>query len=476
MGSKGERMKKQLVIILSLILVFGFAASAFAIHAEIPSETQSVVAKSSTQITLGGEIRVRGWYQKHIADVTAGGITYSIPVNGNANSFYDERVRLSLDAQVSPNVEGFIQLESNSASDVDKWGAVNNKKSALYILQSWILYTGSGLFGVPAGIKVGHMPLALGEKQFFDHTKFGDDAIVFFVNPTKELHIGLLTIKLLENSVSRYLSSTTDGNGGNAEDADAYVALMTYKINDQNTIGTNLTFINQSSNNDFATLAPSTLYGDNTKFYNLGFHANGKAGQFGYKGEVDIQFGHTDFGTDRSRFRGYGVMLAANYDINPVNLRSSFAYGSGDRHTDNNKISTFQTFLGADQHYTLVYEYRVSGASAVMSGSGKQSGIANTTYYNIGADFTPVKDVKTSLDFYYLKASKVPEGSDISKKAGWEVDGKVVYNVAKNLTYQVDAGYFHSSHGYQDVYDATLGDDTQRKGATVLRHALTLSF
>ena len=30
------------------------------------------------------------------------------------------------------------------------------------INEAWILYSGSGLFGVPAGLKIGHMPLALG--------------------------------------------------------------------------------------------------------------------------------------------------------------------------------------------------------------------------------------------------------------------------------------------------------------------------
>ncbi len=59
-------MKKYLALILGVLFVLSFAASAFAIHAEIPSETQAVVAKGSTQITLGGEIRTRGWWQDNI--------------------------------------------------------------------------------------------------------------------------------------------------------------------------------------------------------------------------------------------------------------------------------------------------------------------------------------------------------------------------------------------------------------------------
>ena len=47
-------MKKFLAIILGTIFVLSFAATAFAIHAEIPSETQAVVAKGTTQITIDG--------------------------------------------------------------------------------------------------------------------------------------------------------------------------------------------------------------------------------------------------------------------------------------------------------------------------------------------------------------------------------------------------------------------------------------
>ena len=53
-------MKKYLALVLGVLFTLGFAASAFAIHAEIPAETQAVVAKGSTQITMGGELRFRG--------------------------------------------------------------------------------------------------------------------------------------------------------------------------------------------------------------------------------------------------------------------------------------------------------------------------------------------------------------------------------------------------------------------------------
>ncbi|NJD54933.1 MAG: hypothetical protein FIA94_00850, partial [Nitrospirae bacterium] len=97
-------MKKTIALVAAVVFVLGFAASAFAIHAEIPAETQAVVATGGTQITLGGEVRVRGWYRKNLAS--------ALGQDSDSYAWYDQRVRLSVDAKVSPNVQAFIQLES----------------------------------------------------------------------------------------------------------------------------------------------------------------------------------------------------------------------------------------------------------------------------------------------------------------------------------------------------------------------------
>ena len=283
-----------------------------------------------------------------------------------------------MDATVAPGIKGFVMLETNggtntSTSDLYKWGGLNSKPNSLNINEAWILYSGSGLFGFPSGLKIGHMPLALGEKQFFDHTKFGDDAIVFFMNPVKPLEIAFLTFKGYE------------GFQANTTDLDAYVALATYKLDDNNKIGAHFTYLNE----------PNPGYFDNLKEMNLGLHANGNVAGFGYKGELDVQGGSV--GDPKTKFRGYAASLGLNFNVNPVNLRVSAAYGSGDNNATDDKQKEFQTFLGDDQHYTLVYEYKV--ASAAQSG-GVNTGLANTTYGNIGVDFAPTKDLTTSLDAY----------------------------------------------------------------------------
>lgn len=423
--------------------MLGFAASSFAIHAEIPAETQAVIAKGSTQVTIGGLLRTRAWYFNNLDRRSGSGSTH-IPNDDGSRGFYDQRVQLLVDAQITPNVKGLFQLQGDQV-----WGSAgaNQKGDSLAWIQAWIQYTGSGLFGFPAGLKIGHMPLALGNQTFFQHTTNGSDAIVFFMDPTKALHVGLLTVKLNERT------TRTD----NADDTDAYVALTTYKINDKNTVGANYTYINKSSNPE----VPGSDTVTDMKLQNLGIHANGSAAGFGYKASADIQFGKM---SDGVKARGYGIVLAGNYKVNPVNVRASFAYGSGDKASTTDKNEGFQTFLSDVEHYTIAYEYRVISAAG-----GINTGINNTTYYNLGVDFSPTKDITASLDGYVLRASKTASG--ISKTLGWEVDAKLVYKVARNLNYVVDAGYFKTGSYYGDRYGSTAEENV-----TLVRQQLILSF
>ena len=206
--------------------------------------------------------------------------------------------------------------------------------------------------GFGSGVKIGHMPLALGEKQFFDHTKFGDDAIVLFMDPIKQLHLAALTIKFLDASSA----------AGNSRDLDGYVGLAVFKIDENNSVGGNITYLNEPN--------PGALP-EAFKLINLGVHANGNAGMVGYKAEADMQLGSQDTGDAKQKFRGFGVMAGVNVNLNPVNVRAQAAYGSGDKDASDKKIKSFQTFLtsglaaggSADQHYTLVYEYKVASAA-----------------------------------------------------------------------------------------------------------------
>jgi hypothetical protein len=448
-------LRKFLAILISALFILSFAASSFAIHAEIPAETQAVIAKGSTQITLGGLLRIRGWW----ADNTDGNLfntsTGLLPADlsdSGSGSRYDQRFRIFVDAKVTPNVQGYIMLQGDWV-----WGPAantgNNQGDEGEVIQAWIQYTGAGLLGVPAGIKIGHMPLALGHQTFFQHTTNGDDAIVLFADPTKAWHVALLTIKLSENF----------GTGGgqfsdNTNDLDAYVFLTTYKMNGH-TLGANYTYLNQSD----ANVHHSTI----------GVHAAGSFAGLGYKAEANYQFGEVgetaanqDIDAD-----AWSVMLGLNYKVNPVNLRASFGYGTGDDDPLDNDNEEFQTFLSPVPHLSgaIAYEYHVTSTGLnQITGNGSRNGLANATFYNLGLDYSPTKNLTTRLDGYIFRASDTVTGS---KDAGWEIDAGFVYSLARNLKYYFDIGYFDAD----DFYTDSLGIADPEE-VTLIRQQFILSF
>ena len=475
-------MKKYLALVLGVLFTLGFAASAFAIHAEIPAETQAIVAKGTTQVTLGGEIRLRGELRNNTDLDKAGGQVTATSAGENADttSSYDGRVRLRIQADVSKNTMGVIHLESGgNATDTYTWAlqtgegkgtytSGNAKKGTLDILEAWIQHKFNA--GVPAGIKVGHMPLKLGDGLFFDHSKLGDDAIMLFLNPTKELHVALLTAKF------------TEGTTTAADDADAYIALMTYKTG-KTSVGADFTYIDDSRNyiNSSGVLTSQAYNNKGLHLTNLGLRAATEVGGFGIKGDVEFNSGSSkseaNFAglSDKTiKNNGFAYLVGASYKLNPVKLSLDYAMGSGDSSSTDNKNNGFANALSNVQKYTFVYDYRVATAQGSLN-----TGLTNTRYIKLGATGDLTKDLNVDANLYVLSAVKKKQiassGSGTvntkgdSKKVGRELDAKITYKLDKNLVYFVEGGYLWTGAFYDQA--ALTADD-----AYAVRHGLTLSF
>lgn len=492
-------MKKYLAVLLGVLFIFSFTATAFAVHETVPPE-ESVVSKGPAKITLGGKIVARGWYFDNIGpqviDTSAadwfGVNTGALPVSSHSQALYTTNVYLTVDAKIGENVQGFMELESSSResnnSGVLYWGTYDTKNDMeLKFRQLWLQYTGSGLLGVPTGIKAGHMPISLGEKIFLNNERFGSDAIVVWVDPMKDLHLLAGTVKLVESS------NVNVGSINHAEDLDGYLLLATYMLDKDNTVGINYVLANSDSNLPSTAAIAGIPNCSSLNFQNVGVHANGKILGFSYGAEVDFNFGKAQdvdvlAGAD-AKFKGWGVFARAAYMLDPVNIRASFARGSGDKDINDNSIKEFQTLVGTDAtgaiarypHYTQIYErsVRTAALSAIVStnpgGNIRTTGIANTTYYNLGIDVNPVKEVAVSLDGYILRATENAGWNQlakrsVSKNVGWELDSKISWKIAKNLTYFVEAAYFDVGGFYQDAFDI------KEKNVTQAVHGLLLTF
>ncbi|WP_353685495.1 alginate export family protein [Thermodesulfovibrio sp. 3462-1] len=460
-------MKKYASILAALVLLLGLAALSYAAPAEIPSDTTAVIAKGKTQITLGGELRFRGLYGKNL-DVEEKD-TYP-----DSQSYYDYRVRLNLEAKVSPNTTGYVEVESNrtatnNSSENVYWGSgtrgprgtypVGNwhNESNLYIRQAWIQYQGTGLLGVPAGFKVGKQLIKLGYGLFFDHTYYGDDAILVFVQPLKELTIAAHTIKFSE------------GNIALNDDATAYGILAAYAGKGFG-LSADVTYVDHQN---FGTIGGPGPFLD-IHLWNFGLRGNADdiAGTgLNFRADVEFQTGKIRDTNPDIKLRGWAALAGLDYKFKPIplTLTLEYAIGSGNKQNTLNKDESFITALGPEQHYTFIYEYLAPTACFGTTGTG----LCNTQYLKFGGSFDITKDINAKLYGYWLRAHRAVaiNGSlQPDKDIGWEVDGVVTYQIDKGLKYWVEAGYFWPG----DAYKLPNGKDAD--DAWAVRHGIQLNF
>jgi len=486
-------MKKLLILMLSVIALFAFVATSFALHA-VPENYEyspAVVKAKKSMIELGGELRMRGIYENNndLVDTESDGDT-----NDDQEASYDYRFRLDTKATVSPNTMGFIQLETGDENRADEvWGTCTSEANGVYdfassgnckgetitIRQAYIAHQGTGL-GMLSGFKVGHMLLALGNGMFFNHTDWGDDAIILWMQPADGTEISLATIKFQD---SNNLGTTTT-----ADDSDAYVLMGESAIGNINLSGdVTLVHDNQSPAGD-----------KGIKLWNIGVRADADLGVAMVKGDLEFQTGKiegTQAGGDDMDLGGWAMMIGADFKLGEVNLGAEFAYGSGDDIDTEDEYEGFVTSLADGQRSSFLADYRLDGSGqAIVVGSTTTSsawasdnnhGLNNHWYLNVGADAKVHPDVKVSGDVYYLSATEKVANDTATAELedtymGVEVDAKVTYQIDTNLVYYIEGGYLFAGDFYKN---ATLGKDPDNSlnanspdNAYTVRHGIILSF
>ncbi len=427
-------MKRYGAIILAILFVLGLAASAFAIHAEIPAESQAVIAKGQTQITIGGDLRFRGSFDKNLSDQKDGGTDDHV-------AYIDQRVRLKLDIKVTDNTSARIHIEHGNLwgegwSNKDEAGnakgsyPVGNhyEQDNFKFVEAWINHN----FG-SFGIKVGHMPLALGNKLFFDHTKEGDDAIVIY-GSTSNIHWAGVVAKFNE------------GTKGINDDSTAYVILANYKGDGFN-LGGDVTFVDDQS---CAGLGCDAIHG-----WNFGLRGDTTFAGLQVKGDVEIQTGKFKkffSNGDDWDVKAYAFLIGADYNLGNSKIGAEFVYGSGDDDPNDTDMETFITSLSQVQYGPYIYGYKSAATACNVATCTGQTGISNTWWIALKGSTKVSKDLSINGAIYYLQASEdvAINGTKKDSDLGVEIDGKVTYNLDRNLKYWVEGGYFFTGDAYQD--------------------------
>jgi hypothetical protein len=447
-------MKKIAAVSFYTSLALCFAVSAFAIHIETPAETSTVIAKGG-MVTLDGSIRHRGRLTSTSVQKDA----------TNQAAYYDTRVRLGTSVKTGSQVSGRVHLETGSgsnpqASNTYTWGYADagnihmggEKKSQLNILEAWVAYEPGNW-----GLKVGHMPLGLGEKLFFDHTKFGDDAIVAFINPNDATHLAALTIKFVEGDVTSY-----------GDDLNGYVLLGTYKAGAMN-FGADWTYLIQGKTGPALTAGMAMS--------NIGLRGALAAGNFNIKGDLEFQTG--EFSTDVDA-EGWAGMIDASTKLGGAwTLGAGLYYGSGEKYNEANaatKRKEFINFLGG-----LRYQSTMNGFILYSPATGAHNrGIQNQTHVQLyGVTRTQLLgkdlDLKARLNWMQLNEAQFANQKD---DIGTEIEFFANWKLAQGLVYGIETAYLFTGDAWVGTTgpasDDTLITDTEN--VFFLRHKLELSW
>ncbi len=487
---------KKIIIFAAALFLLGFAASSFAIQAEIPADSTAAIAKGGTQVTIGGEMRFRGVTMQNTSDfdrLTASGGAFG----KSQRMTYEGRIRLDVEAKLSPNTKGFIQLEAGEplASIPDSklttggnlgedmtWGVGSarsyggtyrlgdQKANEMRVIQAWIQHQGSGLIGVPSYIKVGHQPVVIGAGVFYSHNLYNDDAIIVGINPIKGLDISALTVKLQENLTN------------SADDQDLYAFVINYAINKDISVGADFSMLDSQNGSAWgASSGFSQTKSMWSHLYNIGLNAKANIQGLKLYGTADFQAGgdHNNTSGSNWKYRGYALTAGAAYTFAPVTLSLDLGYGSGDSATDN-KIGTFLTSQSDVVHYTFVYDYMTVNAAGNIAG-----GLQNTMYVKLGAGADVMKGLNIGGSLTLLNAAKSAYGGELvttnagspvsHKYIGTELDTTLTYQIDKGLKYFVEGGYLFAGRFFKDVTAASRGTD-RYSDPWAIRHGIQLNF
>ncbi len=483
-------MRKTLVFILSLVLAVGFSATSFAMHGQYDGfqYTPGEVVAPASDIHLSGSIRIRGDFKNN---------TDFDDDSGDSNSSFNQRVRLKVEATVSPGTKGVIELENSSDSscnysgvDIDSsylrisadcgndpgsnssdgynWGTHhgaqgssnlgNAKLGDVRIRQAYISHQGTDLTGVLSGFKAGHLLVNQGNGLFWNHSQFGDDGVVFFIQPNKNTELTLSYLKLYE------------GDGSESDDTNVWILGAEAMAGGAN-LAADFTYLDSQNAMDIF----GGLIDDGIHFYNLSLRADTEVEGIKLYGDLELQGGaiESTILSDDIDFEGYAWMIGANAAIpdSPVTVNGEIAYGSGQPLDDDvlagDSIGQFMNTQSAGSGMpTFIYNNTVKTAAGYTS-----AGVQNTWYVNLGASFKASPDITVGAEYYYLAASEDvmnDEGKE-TDDIGSEIDGIFKWQLDTNLLYYIEGGILFAG----DMYNKS---DDEADNPYRIRNGLVLSF
>ncbi|MCL0046925.1 hypothetical protein M1M98_01460 [Thermodesulfovibrionales bacterium] len=460
-------MRKYLASILGFLLVF----SAVGFMKIAPAEASVVESLRGADIRLGGDIRIRHQYLDNVDavdgkfDVDADGDVdgyddFYLPRDVHGGSEFDQRVRLDLRIDVGDGVTGRILTELTDGNV--EWG-VERFEGDVRIRQAWIAKE----FGGDSGFKAGLKPVKIGEGLLFDEDATG---ISLWAEPAAGTTITLLYANLREEE--KDVIDTRDIN------LYSIMAEHTIPMGGDLTLGANYTLgTSDIGEETIHILRPGTMkdvsVNDKLNLSNFGLTVAGEFGCLVLGATADFQFGSAERVAPAADVDFKGTAFTANveYCLGVADVRAGFGIGSGPEAGEvaDNEFNMFLAVPGKVDELLFIYDDIVMSAAG-----GTGMGIANTTFFTVGASFEPTDTKEAGVDIHFLRATESWPDAKVGNlgyddEIGTEVKGEFEWQIARGLTYTLQAGILFAGDFYKD-------GEVEPENVVAVDNALVLSF
>lgn len=420
-------MKKVLVTLFTLGLIFAFIAPAYA-----------------TEVSISGSLRVRGWLESNNACLEKGESSQAEV----QQDWYDQRLRVQTVFKVEEGLKLTVRFDAleriwgeDPISD-DINGSANIRFGRSYVT----FRTALGTFDV------GYMSGGAWGTVFNDDEADGVPRIKY-----TNTFGPVIFIALLEKGVEK---DGLLGSNSEDEDYDKYVALGIYQWQGGQAGLMGVYLPNKTS--------PTS----DTTFWYVSPYFKANFGQLYVEGEATAWYGKTEFdsGADDIDYEGYSWYIYAKYNMGPAYFGAQYGHNDGDDpNTDENEAGFV---LNADWDPCLIlFNYWLTAYQGNLGGSTiGTEGMLNGSLYQVFGGFSPMEKLSIFASITYAEADEKPLNY-VDDDYGWEFDVTATYKIFENLEYTIGFGYLFAGDYFKKTDASAHVEDNY-----LLMHELKLTF
>ena len=347
--------------------------------------------------------------------------------------FVDQRTRLFYTAKFNDNFKFVNKFEFNSG-----WGDTTKAEASAAGLGAGgdLGADGKGNFRIKnsyADFNVGPMFNARVGIQDFTVSRgfiFDDDAAgIMVTGKFGNITVPLVWMVLDDNDVTGW-----DVAKASNQNQNLLAAMAAVKVNDAMTF---TPFFVYHIIND------SVLVEDSKNWY-LGVDADLKFGDVTVWGTAIYNGGQVDDIDNKAYLGAVGVDAGL--------VHGQFFYASGDDGKDATENTAFTPAPGRSYYWSEIMGLGVF--DDFVSNGSPADGISNVWAANAGVTIKPIDKLQIDADLWYAALAEDNTAGD--KELGWEIDGKIGYNLYENLTAEAIIAYLISGEatGDEDVMEA----------------------